>query len=105
MANVGPMNIFDNLPCDASAEHVETLLEDRTVKIERIVSTGQTTDWQTQDQNEWVTVLRGQAIVAFDAGKETHLTPGDCLHIPAQQKHRVSWTATNQETLWLAVHY
>jgi len=33
------------------------------------------------------------------------LTAGDYLNIPAYIRHRVEWTAENEETIWLAVRY
>ncbi|BAJ00656.1 hypothetical protein SVI_0685 [Shewanella violacea DSS12] len=30
---------------------------------------------------------------------------GDYVDIAAHCKHRVTWTSTETETLWLAVHY
>ncbi len=33
------------------------------------------------------------------------LRPGDCINIPAHQRHRVEWTDPRQDTIWLAVLY
>ena len=34
-----------------------------------------------------------------------HLRAGDFADIPARCRHRVEWTAPDQPTVWLAVHY
>ena len=51
-------------------------------------------------------VLRGRARLRFegeDADRE--LGPGDYVHIPAHARHRVAWTAPDEPTVWLALHY
>ena len=99
-------NILSDLPSAQKAEIFEKLIEKDDIKIERIVSKGQTTDWQTQDHNEWVMILVGEAEVEFFGIQEKHqMESGDYLLIPAQQKHRVSWTTPHEETIWLALHY
>ena len=30
---------------------------------------------------------------------------GDCINIPAYERHRVEWTSQDQPTIWLAVFY
>ena len=102
-------NLFTNLPADTSLEQIEPLLESATVRIERIVSHGQSTaadDWYDQDENEWVVLLKGKATLRF-ADDEELLTmhPGNFVHIPAHQRHRVESTAVNQPTIWLAIFY
>ncbi|MEH6651372.1 MAG: cupin domain-containing protein [Motiliproteus sp.] len=113
-------NIFAAIPDDLSTEVFDTLLENDKVKIERIVSKGHSspdnptdhpTDhpidkgWYDQSQHEWVIVLRGEAVIAFDNAADRTLAAGDYLHIPAHQKHKVSWTDPAVETVWLAIHY
>lgn len=102
-------NLFSNLPADTSLEQIEPLLESATVRIERIVSHGQSTaadDWYDQDENEWVVLLKGEAELRF-AGDEELLTmhPGNFVHIPAHRRHRVESTAGDQPTIWLAIFY
>ncbi len=99
-------NIFKNLPANTKEEIFEDLLNHNNIKIERIISSGQTTPEESpyiQDQAEWVIVLKGKADVIFcDSGKEHNLTEGDYLFIPAKCSHRVTYTA--DETIWLAIH-
>lgn len=100
-------NLFDDLPANLPNEFVTTLLEATGLRIERIVSHGHASpDGFSYDQaeHEWVVVLRGAARLSIE-GQLRDLVPGDCLHIPAHQKHRVEWTAPDEPTVWLAVFY
>ena len=108
------MNIFDtsNLPKPLSDEHFVDLLKTDTVRIERIVSEGQSSPpdfWYDQEQSEWVTVLQGNAVVTVknDDGTTTPhtLNTGDSLLLPAHQKHRVDSTSADTQTIWLAVFF
>ncbi len=103
---------IDNIlvPLPASAEEVfEEILRRDGVKIERIVSRGQASPegfWYDQETHEWVLVLRGQAGLELE-GRDSvvELGPGDFLDLPAHCRHRVAWTAADEPTVWLAVHY
>ncbi|MDQ6978270.1 MAG: cupin domain-containing protein, partial [Ghiorsea sp.] len=69
-----------------SHEVFETLLDNEHIKIERIISKGHTSPksgWYDQEQHEWVTLLEGAATITFEDGKETKLSKGDYLNIPA----------------------
>ena len=100
-------NLFHDLPTSLPDELVETLLQTAHVRIERIVSTGQSSPegfWYDQDEGEWAILLRGEATIDF--GGEIglrRLRPGDYVFIPAHQKHRVVATSNKQPTVWLAV--
>jgi len=101
-------NLFTDIPGHLPEEYLETLANTGSVHIQRIVSKGHTTpedDWYDQDQNEFVVLLKGAATLEFEKGRAVSLAPGDWLQIPAHEKHRVSWTDENSETIWLAVHY
>ena len=101
-------NIFDSIPTDLSSEIFDDLVSSDTVKIERIISKGQTSPdfgWYDQEQNEWVIIIAGSAIIGFDDKPSVTLKAGDYLNIPAHQKHKVAWTDPDVETVWLAVHY
>ena len=102
-------NLFANLPIDLSAEVTESLLESPTVRVERIVSQGQSSangDWYDQEEHEWVVVLQGKAQLRFEGDDQLlDLEPGDYLNIPAHRRHRVEWTASDQPTVWLAIFY
>jgi cupin 2 domain-containing protein len=101
-------NIFDSIPDNLSAEVFNLLVDCNGVKIERIISKGHSspkTGWHDQDNNEWVIVLKGEAILSFADSSSVTLKAGDYINIPAHKKHKVTWTSPDAETIWLAVHY
>lgn len=102
-------NLFERAQGDASQEIVTSLVEAPGLKIERIVSLGQRSPprfWYDQLWAEWVLVLAGSAGLLFEGDTEARvLSAGDFVHIPAHAKHRVEWTAQDQPTIWLAVHF
>jgi len=104
-------NLFAHLPESPQAEETfETLAGGAAgVRVERIVSTGQTSaedDWYDQAESEWVAVLRGAARLQIEGeNAERSLGPGDWLLLPAHCRHRVTWTSQDEPTVWLAVHY
>ncbi|MGL5632125.1 MAG: cupin domain-containing protein [Azovibrio sp.] len=103
-------NLFDTLPASATeAEEFVTLLKTPGLTIERIVSTGHSSPpdfWYDQSEDEWVLVLQGEAQLDFEGETQSrHVGPGDFLHIPAHQRHRVAWTTPEQATIWLAIHH
>ena len=101
--------LFENLPDDDfGAELFDTLLEGGNFRLLRIVSNGQTTpdgQWLDQDDDEWVVVIKGAAMVLLEGEEHARaLTPGEWLFLPAHCRHRVEWTAPDQPTVWLALH-
>lgn len=101
-------NIFECLPEDLDSEVVELLVSGDGVRVERIVSRGHASPeegWYDQTDNEWVMVLKGEAILALMDAEDVHLTVGSHINLPAHTKHRVKWTDPNSETIWLAIHY
>jgi cupin 2 domain-containing protein len=107
------MNPIANLYSGIAEKHQDEqfldLVTTPNMRIERIVSTGQATpagEWLDQERAEWVILLRGAAGLRFEGEADTRiLKPGDYLTIPAHCRHRVEWTAPDEPTLWLAVHY
>jgi cupin 2 domain-containing protein len=76
------------------------------MRIERIVSTGQSTPADKpydQDHDEWVLLLAGSARLWIEGQGERDLRPG--LLIPAHRLHRVMWTVMGRRTIWLAIHF
>jgi len=110
-------NLFEGVPADLSEDLSEDLPEEITrtlltaegLRIERIVSTGQSSPegfWYDQDEHEWVVLLSGSAGLELEGEPCVHkLAPGDFMLIPAHQKHRVAWTDTDVPTIWLAVFF
>ncbi len=101
-------NIYKAIPDNLSNEIFEVLVQDRGIKIERIISKGHTSPgkgWYDQEQDEWVIVLKGEASISFEDGSVVDLKEGDYINITAHRKHRVINTSTIPETIWLAAHY
>ena len=102
-------NLFDHIPETLDAEEIETLASSGPMRLVRIISTGQASvpgEWLDQPDQEWVVVLKGAATIKFDGEAEVRvLEPGDFLLIPAHVRHRVESTASNEPTVWLALHY
>ncbi len=101
------MNLFDEIPEKLPDERGTVLAENKTVRIERIVSDGHQSPenfWYDQPQNEWVLLVSGSAELEFENGV-VPLKTGDHLLIPAHRKHRVKSTSVKEKTIWLAVFY
>jgi cupin 2 domain-containing protein len=102
-------NLFADLPARLAQEEITTLMSAPDLRIERIVSRGQSSPpgfWYDQPQAEWVIVLAGCALVRFEGDSAPmRMEPGDHVHIPAHRRHRVEWTDPAQATVWLAVHH
>jgi cupin 2 domain-containing protein len=89
-------------------EVFEILAQGPNARMERIVSHGHASPpdfWYDQETSEWVLVVQGRAGVELSGGDCVELGPGDWLNIPAHCRHRVAWTAQDEPTVWLAVHY
>lgn len=103
------LNLFADLPADQSLEHFDVLLEAAGLRVERIVSWGQSTptgSWYDQDRHEWVLLLKGAAGLRIEGEQNICLLrPGDCAYLPAHLRHRVEWTQADGETIWLAIHH
>ncbi|MGI4951055.1 MAG: cupin domain-containing protein [Janthinobacterium lividum] len=101
-------NLFDRLPAASADEEFVEILHWDGARIERIVSTGQSTPGDApydQDHDEWVLLLTGAAGLWVEGDGERALRPGDHLLIPAHRRHRVTWTAHDAATVWLAIHF
>ncbi len=100
-------NLLAKLPPAKRAEAFTELLSRPGVRLERIVSRGQSTPADApmaQDHDEWVLLLEGAAGIRIEDSAEVSLAPGDHLLIAAGQKHWVTWTAHDRATVWLALH-
>ncbi len=75
------------------------------IRIEKIVSTGQVTDWMDQNESEFVVLLTGNAEVEFENNMFVKLGPGDSLVIEPHERHRVVYTSTNPPCIWLCVFW
>jgi cupin 2 domain-containing protein len=106
MAKGGVMaNIFDLPPLPLSDELVSVLAEGSNVCIERIISTGQVSDWYDNEKEEFVVLLQGNAVLEFEGGKKFTMSKGDTILIEAHKRHRVGYTSTEPPCIWLCVYY
>jgi cupin 2 domain-containing protein len=99
------MNIFDLPPLPLPNELTTVLAENVSVRIERIISAGQVSDWYDQDETEFVALLEGNAVIEYDDGKTIALSKGDTLLIKPHERHRVDFTSSEPPCVWLCVFY
>ena len=101
-------NIYSKIPSVKDKEIFQTLMKNKKLKIERIISQGQVTEkdkWLKETRAEWVMILKGAGKLRFRKDNRLiKLKPGDYLLIPANTSHRVEWTSPREKTIWLAVH-
>lgn len=87
------------------SEITDVIFEDSKIRIERIVSMGQTTPRDyvyDQNEDEFVTVIKGEAIITLvDENRDFHLYEGDTFMLYAGVRHRVSYTSS--PCIWLCV--
>lgn len=88
----------------ADEEISEQLFTAPGIRIERIMSFGQTSELYEQEEHEWVAVLEGEAEILFvDENRHMTLRSGDHLFIPAKLRHQV--TRTSDPCRWLCVFW
>ena len=102
-------NIFKDIPLNIQEEITEKIISSGKFRIERIISGGHSSNedfWYDQEENEWVIVLKGKAILEFFGENELiEVNEGDYINIPSHKKHRIEWTDPENKTIWLAVFY
>lgn len=102
-------NLLKNIPHSMPEELIEVLCQSREMWVERIVSRGHSSPegfWYDQDDNEFLVLIKGSACLKFEGRPEPMvLESGDYITINAHVRHRVEWTAPDEDTVWLAVCY
>ncbi|MCX7874695.1 MAG: cupin domain-containing protein [Melioribacteraceae bacterium] len=101
-------NILNDIPEKFENEIFDKIITSENFTLERIISNGHNSPenfWYDQEKNEFVLILKGNAIIKYDDGKIFKMTKGDYLIIPAHQKHRVEETSSEEKTIWLAIHF
>jgi cupin 2 domain-containing protein len=99
------MNIF-NLPELPLSDDLTTILaENKNVRIEHIISTGQISDWYDQTESEFVLLLEGNAVLEFADGRVVKMTKGDTILINPHERHRVSFTSSEPPCVWICVFF
>jgi cupin 2 domain-containing protein len=95
-------NLFADASPPLEGEHFETLLAHKNFVVERILSSARVVSNEyVQSQDEWVVLLRGEAILDV-AGKNIELKSGDYLFLPSKTPHTV--LSVSEGALWLAIH-
>lgn len=79
---------------------IKKVLYDKKIKVEKIYSYNAKTDWETQDVDEFVYLLNGEAILEYE-NKEIKLKKDDFEYINKGIKHRVK--STSDDCIWLCV--
>lgn len=122
------INIFDLKDLSVNEEIIKILFKNENVKIEKIISTGQTTDWQESNKNEFVILIQGNAEIEYydnriceDKNFKTNenimknlkntndmklqLGKGDIILIKKGERHRVSYTSKNPCCVWICIFF
>jgi cupin 2 domain-containing protein len=101
-------NIFSSIPEDLKDEVFQSIIKNDKLKLERIISYAHKTpegEWYDQEWDEWVLLIKGAAGLLIEGEDELELQTGDYILLPAHKRHRVTWTAADEETVWLALHF
>ena len=99
------MNIFNLPPLPLPEELTTILAESPGIRIERIISTGQVSDWYDQSETEFVALLEGSAVIEYENRETVAMSKGDTLIIQPHERHRVSYTSSEPPCVWLCVFY
>ena len=99
------INIFCLPQLPLKEELVTVLTQHESVRIERIINTGQVSDWYDQDEAEFVVLLEGNAEIEYGNGETTAMVRGDTLMIKPHERHRVSRTSVEPPCVWLCVFW
>ena len=99
------MNLYDLPELPMADELTSLLVDESTIRIERIVSTGQVSGWYDQDATEFVVLLQGNAEIEFDNNRIVTVSRGDTLLIQSHERHRLKYTSTDPPCIWLCVFF
>ncbi len=97
------MNLFDTVRFDKNREIADQLFRSPILRVERIASSGQTTEFMEQDEDELVLLVRGEAILEDEDERLLELKEGELLYLPAGYRHRVA--KTSDECIWLCFFF
>ncbi len=101
-------DLLAGIPADLPDELITPLLVRSGMRVERIVSRGHRSPpgfWYDQDEHELVLLVAGEARLQLEGAPEQTLRPGQWLDIPAHARHRVTFTAPDADTVWLAIFH
>lgn len=94
-------NIYKDIRNVLEEEIVDEIFSSEIVKITRISSTNQTTEWFDDKHKEVAILLEGEATIEF-LDRKIELKKGDVIVINPHEKHRV--INTGPTGLWLAIY-
>lgn len=97
------MNFFEYIK-ENGVELEETIYENGYIKIIRIVSSGETTDFMESPMNEHIFLIQGKARINFENDKEIEMSAGDYILIEKNTRHRVSYTSSEPHCLWHCIY-
>ncbi|MDO5718981.1 MAG: cupin domain-containing protein [Tissierellia bacterium] len=95
------INFFENTKFLPSDEEIKIVFENDEIRIERICSNNCPSGPYFQDNDEWVMILDGEAILEMN-GENIDLSKGDSIFIPRKTVHSVLGTSKN--CIWIAIH-
>ncbi len=101
-----PNNLFSSEQYDGHREEFETIVENGSIKLERIVSFGHPTpdgEWYDQSEYEWVSLIQGSATLLFETGEKIELEKGDSITLKPHHRHRVE--KVSNDAIWIALFY
>ncbi len=103
------VNLLSDVGHPDSEEQVTELVSAPGLRIERIVSTGQSSSpefWYDQPWAEWVALLQGDAELMIEGEAAARsLRAGDHVLLMSGLRHRVERTSVSPPAIWLAVHF
>ncbi|MEZ5082657.1 MAG: cupin domain-containing protein [Bacteroidales bacterium] len=101
-------NIFDIKNIRSKEQEVfESIIDTKNILVERIVTLNhydKPGKWYDQETDEWVLLLKGNAIIEIKDEEIITLNEGDYCFLPAHKIHRVKQTSEKSPCIWLAVH-
>jgi len=99
------MNIYKLPPLPLTEEVTTILIQNKNIRIERIISTGQVSEWYDQPDAEFVVLLEGRAVIDFENNRNAAMSKGDTLLIKPHERHKVSYTSTVPPCVWLCIFF
>jgi len=102
-------HLLADVDCPSGLEQEDVLCSGYGWRLVRIRSNAASSPpgfWYEQKDNEWVTLLKGSALLRLDDPDEwVDLSVGDQLFLPAGRRHRIERTDPSPGTTWLALYW
>jgi len=88
---------------------IETLFENKQVKIDRITAFGQISppgEFAPEPSFEFIHLLKGQLVIEIEGeADKVSLKPGEYTIKTQKQRGRADYTSVHEETVWLKVSF